>query len=190
MVQGRPGVARSQGARLAVLHATATLLERVGYGDLTIAGIASEAGVGKQTIYRWYPSKDAVIADCLAEGLLLTDDFPLPDTGDVAEDVTSWLVQLFAYIDRDDHVKLLESLLSSAIGNVEIAQRLGERLGSIGPTIIARLEAAQDAGEFSSKRSATLVSEAIFGLIVVRAMGGLPFHEEDARAIAAFALGR
>ena len=43
-----------------------------GYDHLTMEGIAATAGVGKQTVYRWWPSKGAVIAECLLEGKLLT----------------------------------------------------------------------------------------------------------------------
>ena len=59
----RPGVA--------ILDATARLFAERGYDHLTIEGIAAEADVGKQTIYRWWPSKGALVADCLLEGMLL-----------------------------------------------------------------------------------------------------------------------
>jgi AcrR family transcriptional regulator len=42
------------------------LLER-GFDALTIEAVASRAGVGKQTIYRWWPSRPAVVADIVLE---------------------------------------------------------------------------------------------------------------------------
>ena len=52
--RGRP---RSETARKAVLRAALRLVAAHGYRALTIEGIAAAAGVGKQTIYRWWPSK-------------------------------------------------------------------------------------------------------------------------------------
>jgi len=61
----RSGPVRSEAARQAILEATARLLVERGYDHLTMEGIAATAGVGKQTVYRWWPSKGAVIAECL-----------------------------------------------------------------------------------------------------------------------------
>ncbi|WP_448951829.1 TetR/AcrR family transcriptional regulator [Labrys neptuniae] len=54
----------------AILHAAAELLERAPYRDISVERIAALAGVGKQTIYRWYDSKadlllDAYLARCI-----------------------------------------------------------------------------------------------------------------------------
>ena len=43
----------------AILVAAAELIAEVGYRKLSIEAIAARAGVGKQTIYRWWPSKGA-----------------------------------------------------------------------------------------------------------------------------------
>jgi AcrR family transcriptional regulator len=59
----RPGRPRSEKARKAVLRCTLALLKRVGFHGLTMEAVAAGAGVGKATIYRWWPSKaDLVIS--------------------------------------------------------------------------------------------------------------------------------
>jgi AcrR family transcriptional regulator len=72
-------LAKSKTARRQVLRSTRDLVHQKGPRAVTIHDIASAAGVGRQTIYRWWPSKSAVIMDALIE---LTDPSPLelPDT--------------------------------------------------------------------------------------------------------------
>ncbi len=65
--QGRAAPARDENARLAVLRAADDLLAERGFSGVTIEGIAARAGVAKQTIYRWWPSKVDILLDALAE---------------------------------------------------------------------------------------------------------------------------
>ena len=59
-----PDPARRSGrAHAAILEATRELIVEVGYDGMSIEGIAGRAGVGKQTIYRWWPSKAALVLD-------------------------------------------------------------------------------------------------------------------------------
>src|ERR671934_1028194 len=62
----RPGRKRSEESRQAILAAAAELTSEVGFAGLTIEGIAARSGTGKQTIYRWWPSKADVLLDALA----------------------------------------------------------------------------------------------------------------------------
>jgi len=61
---GRP---RCQTARKAILDATVRLLDRMTLQSLAIECIACEAGVGKATIYRWWPNKAAIVIDAFFE---------------------------------------------------------------------------------------------------------------------------
>ncbi len=51
---------------MAVLEAADDLLVERGFASVTIEGIAARAGVAKQTIYRWWPSKIDILFDALA----------------------------------------------------------------------------------------------------------------------------
>jgi AcrR family transcriptional regulator len=75
--RGRP---RSERAHQAVLQAASALLRERGYAGLTIEAVAAYAGVGKQTIYRWWPSKGAVILDAFRNDLAV--DIRPADGGD------------------------------------------------------------------------------------------------------------
>ena len=57
---GRP---RSEAARQAVLHAVDDLLVEVGYAAMTMKGIAERAGVGRQTVYRWWSNKAEILLE-------------------------------------------------------------------------------------------------------------------------------
>lgn len=51
-----------------MLDATVELVGEDGYGAVTMEAIARRAGVGKQTVYRWWPSKAAIVLEALNEG--------------------------------------------------------------------------------------------------------------------------
>lgn len=61
-----PGRPRSEKVRKAVIQSTLTLLKRVGFDELKIEAVAARAGVGKATIYRWWPNKADLVIDAFA----------------------------------------------------------------------------------------------------------------------------
>ncbi len=63
---GRP---RSAATRKRILAASVALLQERGFRAMTIEGIAERAHAGKVTIYRWWPSKAAVVLEALLEGI-------------------------------------------------------------------------------------------------------------------------
>ncbi|MCX4968984.1 TetR/AcrR family transcriptional regulator [Streptomyces sp. NBC_00654] len=58
---------RSDRSRRAIYDAALALVGETGYAKTTIEGIAARAGVGKQTIYRWWPSKAAVLLEAFLD---------------------------------------------------------------------------------------------------------------------------
>ena len=68
--RGRP---RSEAARARILAAARALLEERGLAGVTVERIATEAGVGKPTIYRHWPNAQAVAMDAFLEGARVSE---------------------------------------------------------------------------------------------------------------------
>src|ERR671936_3173593 len=88
------GRRRNDAAKAAILDAAFRLLTDPGAEGLTIDAIAAEAAVGRQTIYRWWPSKGAVVADALARHARVV--VPERDTGSFTGDLKAFLADSFA----------------------------------------------------------------------------------------------
>ena len=85
---------RDPAAHQAILDATVAILEEGGYGRLTIEAVAARAGVGKQTIYRWWPGKATLVLEAYTAVSAVRS--PLPDTGDLGDDLLALLLPIFA----------------------------------------------------------------------------------------------
>ncbi|MEN0024665.1 MAG: TetR/AcrR family transcriptional regulator [Microbacterium sp.] len=165
----RSGPVRSTAAREAILDATARLFHNRGYDRLTIEGIAKEAGVGKQTIYRWWPSRGALIGECLAEGRLIPVDFVVPDTGDLAADVEAWLRSVLSILDAPEGGALLRSLVAAATEDAGVGAHLGESLG-VEKYLAERLRGGIRDGQLAADAPVEQIGRAILGAIVVEAL--------------------
>ena len=82
---GKPGPKRDEDAERRILDAARDLICARGPSRVSINEIAAEAGVGKQTIYRWWPSKSAVVFDALQREIKMSS--PPPNTGTTYGDV-------------------------------------------------------------------------------------------------------
>ncbi|MFB8027774.1 TetR/AcrR family transcriptional regulator [Streptomyces sp. NPDC056465] len=148
---------RSDRSRRAICDAALSLVGEVGYARTTIEGIAARAGVGKQTIYRWWPSKAAVLMEAFidmgaraaeADGAGGGGEHGIPDTGDLAADLR---LVLRATVDElnDPAVEAptraltAEGVIDPALGAQFVENLLEPQL----QLYVTRLQAAQEAGE-------------------------------------------
>ena len=81
--RGRP---RSAEAEQAILDATLRMLGTQGVAGTTIEGVAADAGVGKTTIYRRWPTKTDLILAAISAIVPAGDP---PDTGSMAGDMAA-----------------------------------------------------------------------------------------------------
>lgn len=105
-----PGRPRSEQARLAILRSTLKLLAEKGFSELTIESVADHAGVGKATVYRWWPDKAALIADAFAGSTKRKLHFP--DTGSVRTDMSQQMRQLIK-IFRSRRGRIVSAILAA-----------------------------------------------------------------------------
>src|SRR5262245_28873804 len=112
---------RSEQARLAVLEAADDLLVEHGFAKLTVEAIAQRAGVAKQTIYRWWPSK----TDILLEAFLTdaAEELTPPDTGDLGADLVGHLSALAAFLTASDAGAVFRALTAESLHDARLAER-------------------------------------------------------------------
>lgn len=138
---------------------------------MSVEGVASAAGVGKQTIYRWWSSKSALVADCLLEGLLLPGSLVPENTGDVRADLASWLDEILALLEQPGGEALLRSLMAAATENVEVGRRLNDTLGA-SSLLTARLQSAVDSGDLAPDAPLETIGQLLIGAVLFRVISG------------------
>lgn len=185
----RSGPVRSEASRIKILQATAKRFAEVGFERLTIEGIAAEAGVGKQTIYRWWKSKSAIIAECLVEGMLLREAHPIPHAGHVADDIATWLDSVFATLGDPDSDGLLRSLIAAATDNPEVAMRVRSSISGE-DTLTGRLQAGiGEVPNLTADAPFQEIAEALTGAIILRTLARAPMTPAETRRLVDATLG-
>jgi len=112
---------RSEEARIAVLEAADDLLAERGFAGVTIEGIAARAGVAKQTIYRWWDSKTAILFDALAQDA--EEFFTAPDTGDLRGDLRVRLREVATFLTTTDAGAVVRALAGQAQHDPAVAAK-------------------------------------------------------------------
>src|ERR1700728_830102 len=119
-----PGRPRSEQSRVAILRSTLKLLADKGFSDLTIESVAEHAGVGKATVYRWWPDKAALIADAFARSTKRNLHFP--DTGSVRTDMSQQMRQLIK-VFRSRRGRIVSAILAAGQTDRNVIAAFRER---------------------------------------------------------------
>ncbi|MGW4497818.1 TetR/AcrR family transcriptional regulator [Micromonospora sp. NPDC004336] len=163
---------RSETARRAILTAALDLVGELGYAKLSIEGIAAAAGVGKQTIYRWWPSKGALLFDAflaLAADGQDEQSVALPDTGDLAADLKLVLRATVAELNEPRYDLPMRALHTEVVHDPALAADYAERLdGPMREIKKARLRAAQRAGQLAEDVDLDVAVDLLFGPVLNR----------------------
>ncbi|GAA0314758.1 TetR/AcrR family transcriptional regulator [Actinoallomurus spadix] len=164
---------RNEASRRAILTAAFELIQEVGYAKLSIEGIAARAGVGKQTIYRWWPSKGAVLFDAFL--LMLGGEQPpggeaaLPDTGDLEADLKTVLRATVEELNDPRYDEPMRALNTEITHDPALAALYAERLdGPMREMKKRRLRSAQRAGQLAEDLDLDVAVEMVWGPLLNR----------------------
>jgi AcrR family transcriptional regulator len=163
----RPGRPRRPTTDDAITRAALDLLAERGFQAATIEAIADRAGVGRNTIYRRWASKEELIADALRE---LTTDFDAWGAEDLYLLLLGWLR------DFAQTRPLLAGVLGELQRNPVFANLYADRV--VRPrreALLARLTDARERGELRPDADVELVADLLGGALLLRLMPlGLP----------------
>jgi AcrR family transcriptional regulator len=178
------GRRRNDAAQAAILDATFRLLANPGAEALTIDAIAAEAGVGRQTIYRWWPSKGAVVADALARYAQVV--VPGRDTGSFAGDLVAFFTDTFAGLENEVMADRLRQIVAEAQHDEHVARVLTDFTAVRRAALRALLERGRSAGELAADADLDMLVDMAYGVLYYRLLvGHAPLDEKAARSLAA-----
>ncbi|MET3803225.1 AcrR family transcriptional regulator [Nakamurella sp. UYEF19] len=158
---------RSDRSRVAVLEAAWILFEQRGLRDLTVDAVAAQAGVSKATIYRWWPSKSAVVLDALDKHL--SPLIPFPDTGSAVEDLRTQLRSVVVLLTTTTAGAAFLSLIAESRHDVTLAKALTERyLAGRRDAAAAVLARGLQRGELRPGLDIPTTIDALYGAVYYR----------------------
>ncbi|MFD9895877.1 TetR/AcrR family transcriptional regulator [Amycolatopsis sp. NPDC059027] len=137
--RGRVGRPRSERARAAVLHAVDDLLLEVGYAAMTMKGIAEKAGVGRQTVYRWWSTKAEILFEASAADA--SHELAVDPTGDPLGDLTAYVDALVRFLTHSPAGAAYRALLGEAQHDSAVADLLASKdiLGDSARAVVERV---------------------------------------------------
>jgi AcrR family transcriptional regulator len=161
-----PGRPRSEESRQSILRSTLKLLKEDGFGELSIEAIAADANVGKTTVYRWWPTKAALVADAFSTSA--EEELTFPDTGSVENDMRLQMHRLIR-VFRSRRGKVVAALLAGGQSDPELIEAFRDRfLWPRRRQAYKTLQRGVDRGELPTNSDFDLILDALYGPIYMR----------------------
>jgi AcrR family transcriptional regulator len=170
-----------------VLKAALAELAEVGYGSLSLEGVAKRAGVHKTTIYRRWGTRENVVLDAMLERGRET--VPIPDTGSLREDLFTYGREIADSLSSSDEVvgtvRAIASVANDDSPLADASRRFWEERFELAGEMVERAIAR---GEVPPETDPKLVVEAVVAAIYFRLLlSRVPIDRRDLRGIAELA---
>jgi AcrR family transcriptional regulator len=154
--------------RKRVVHAVARLLAERGIGGVTMERVASEAGVARSTLYRYWDGPDALVAEMVDAFVDLPD---VPDTGDLHGDLAQLLRGMADQLHRGSQwSQVLPSVIAAARVEPEIRRRVDRQASTRVGAVRAVVERAAQRGLLSSDIDVDAVLDQLIGPLYYRSL--------------------
>ena len=173
---------RNEHSRRAILDASLSLVVELGYDNVSIEAIARRAGCGKQTIYRWWPSKGAVVLEAATRSLNPVVVFP--DTGDIIADLRGQLIGILELITTTGFGAAYRGVIAAGQSDPDLLNAVHEQI--IEPNIkgfSARAALAQQRGEIRADADVATLRDVLYGIIEYRMFHAMPLEPQHIDAL-------
>jgi AcrR family transcriptional regulator len=165
----RAGRPRDQQIDVAVLKATLAMLDKAGYGGLTLEEVAREAGTTKPAIYRRWPTRQQLVLSALGQRL---GDATAPDTGCTLCDLDECL-KVFVAAFRRMPPGVIGPLFADCAGDRELRATFMTTLFDPPRAAVREtLERARARGDLRDDVDLELILDLIGSLVHYRALFG------------------
>lgn len=167
LARGRP---RSEASREAIIAAASELLRTVGLNRMSIEAVAEASGVGKTTIYRWWPSKGTLALDAYLEDMRAK--VVVPDTGDGWEDFRRHARAVIDFYAGPEG-RIFAQFMAEAQNDPLLAEAFRERFLAQRRTAVKTMwTRGVVRGEFRADVDADVAMDMMFAPIVYRLLAG------------------
>jgi len=183
------GRRRSERSHEAIVHATQELLVERGHRELTIEGVAARAGVGKQTIYRWWGSRAELVLEAYLAGSEAIA--PPEESGSTREDVRALLVWLSAVLAQPIGGRVLAGLIADFQHDPDLAEGFHrDVVPARRQAMLSALERGLERGEIRGDADLEVAVDTLHGAVFYRLLlSGAPLDEAFAAQVTDHVLG-
>lgn len=181
--RGRP---RSDSTRRAILAATLRLLRTETVQSVTIEAIAKAAGVSKATIYRWWPSKPAIVIDAFMEHHVVST--PMHEETGAVKAITDHLA-LLVHQYRGRPGRLVAQIIAEGQSDAAVLKEFYERFSKGRAELVNRvIEAGKKRGELRKDIPTETMAECLYAPVYFRLLVGIQpldksFAERHAKTV-------
>jgi AcrR family transcriptional regulator len=163
--RGRPPIEAAE-SHAAILDAVYELLQERSVRDLTMEAVAKRAGVGKPTLYKWWPTKAALVLSVFRERIAVA--FPPQSVGTAEEAIRDAARALIGPLNGQLG-KVLSELIAEGQSEPAILRELFDKhIRGRQEANAADIERGKTSGELASDADPELIIDAVFGAIFYR----------------------
>lgn len=156
---------RVERSRHTVLSAAFELLSEGGVASFSVDEVARRSGVAKTTIYRHWPTREALVIDACSR---MIAEQETPDTGSLEGDVTAILMEIAHLLPTANWSFVLPSIVDTAERNPEFAEIHSRIQRGHAAPLREVLQRAADRGELPARADASTIVAALLGPLFYR----------------------
>ena len=171
------GAKRNPKSAEAIREAAESLLKDEGYRGFSIEAVARRARAGKPTIYRWWPSKAALLLDIYQRQ---KRDVETPDTGSLAEDLLRFLRSLFRQWRETPSGSIFRSFIAEAQTDETAAAALADYAAGRRAHLAKMIARSRERGEIGAEIDPLAVADLVIAYAWTHLLTGRLDETDDA----------